>query len=231
MSHSKTPNKTKLAHTESRAIKLGKSRKPPSRSIRGGTKQAAVLAQLEQPKGATIAAIMTVTGWQQHSVRGFSAGVVRKKLGLTLASEKVKASGSTASLPASPPRQNPRTSTPDCRAMAQRSTDLPAIEAETEGNSASMHFAPAGARDSHRRHAACHGLEIDGDILDQLSRAELRALWTQEFADKPPACLGRDVLALAIALCETGTALRRADKTGHQRAGPSPRATVFPSQA
>ena len=83
--------------------------------------------------------------------------------------------------------------------MAQRSTDLPAIEAGTDCNSASMHFAPAGARDSHRRHAAYRDLKIDIDILDQLSRAELRALWTQEFADKPHACLGRDVLALAIA--------------------------------
>ena len=90
MSHSKPANKTKLAHPESRAKKLGKSRKPPSRSIRGGTKQAAVLAQLEQPKGATIAAIMKATGWQQHSVRGFLAGVVRRKLGLTLASEKAE---------------------------------------------------------------------------------------------------------------------------------------------
>src|SRR5262249_43596100 len=86
MSHSKIRTKIKFTRTKGR-VKNPKGGNTPS--SRSGTKQEAVLALIGQPKGTTIAAIMQATGWQKHSIRGFLAGVVRKKLGLMLTSQKV----------------------------------------------------------------------------------------------------------------------------------------------
>ena len=58
------------------------------RAARPDTKHARIIAMLRAPAGATIAAMMIATEWQSHSVRGFLAGVVRKKLRLNLVAEQ-----------------------------------------------------------------------------------------------------------------------------------------------
>jgi hypothetical protein len=70
-----------------RSNRDGAARRPASRA-RAGSKQARVIRMLERPEGTTIQAIMGATGWQPHSVRGFFSAVVRRKLGLKLASDK-----------------------------------------------------------------------------------------------------------------------------------------------
>ena len=56
--------------------------------LEGVTKQERMLTLLSRPEGASIEEMMQATDWQQHSVRGFLAGTVKKKLGFALTSSK-----------------------------------------------------------------------------------------------------------------------------------------------
>ena len=72
-----------------RLLKVGVEGKPRRREH---SKQATVIQMLQRPEGATIQQIMEATGWQAHTVRGTFAGAFKKKLGLTISSDKAEGS-------------------------------------------------------------------------------------------------------------------------------------------
>ena len=60
----------------------------PQSDAKRPSKQDAVIAMLRRPEGATVDEVASATGWQRHTVRGVFSGILKKKLGLTLASAK-----------------------------------------------------------------------------------------------------------------------------------------------
>jgi hypothetical protein len=71
-------------------------------AIRGGTKQAQIIAMLQRPEGATVAEMVDATGWLAHTVRGSISGALKKKLGLPIAAEKVEGRGTVYRLSPNP---------------------------------------------------------------------------------------------------------------------------------
>src|SRR6266478_4333491 len=89
----KTPAETKSTKRPGRA-KRSRTKKATAPSAKASkvsphSKQDQIVALLRQPGGATLDGLVKATGWQKHSVRGFLAGTVRKKLKLPLLSEKI----------------------------------------------------------------------------------------------------------------------------------------------
>jgi len=80
-----------IAQKTAKPASRKRSASASSRSAtRPNTKHDRIIAMLRTPAGATIASLVTATEWQQHSIRGFLAGVIRKTLGLNLISEKTE---------------------------------------------------------------------------------------------------------------------------------------------
>ena len=69
------------------------SDEPQPRRQREGTKQAQMIAMLKRPEGATVEQLAEALKWARHTVRGSMAGALKKKLGLTITTERVRCVG------------------------------------------------------------------------------------------------------------------------------------------
>ena len=91
--YAKDGQKLVLAKPETETEEPITAEAPKERKVRAGTKQALLIEMLKRPSGATIDEIVTATAWRSHTARGAMAGALKKKLGLTITSEKDETRG------------------------------------------------------------------------------------------------------------------------------------------
>lgn len=75
------PKRPSASTAKSRGTNAKAAPAPPKPAV---TKQSQLLALLRSPRGGTIEQMITLTGWQAHTVRGTISGVVRKRLKLNV---------------------------------------------------------------------------------------------------------------------------------------------------
>lgn len=78
--------KPRIAKPTARRLATSNSRR--SMTAQSGSKHDQILGLLRRKQGASLEEMQKTCGWQAHSVRGFLAGTVKKRLGLKLNSER-----------------------------------------------------------------------------------------------------------------------------------------------
>ncbi len=89
MSKASTATRTSKKAARAKGAAKPKAATKQASTPRGESKQSQLIAMLKRPDGATIDEIVKALEWQAHTVRGAMSGALKKKLGLTIESEKV----------------------------------------------------------------------------------------------------------------------------------------------
>lgn len=83
------PSKKTIARKASKTRKSAPAPRTATSAPRADTKSSVILKLLGRPSGATVQELAAATDWQQHSVRGFLSGALKKKRGLDVSSEVI----------------------------------------------------------------------------------------------------------------------------------------------